>query len=511
MNARAEIKPAGIGHNGGPQFAWSPQPGPQAEAISLRWVAELFYGGAAGGGKSDFLLGDFLQDVPTYGKAWRGIIFRRTYPELEELLARAREIYPQTGAKWNELRRTWTWPNGATLKMRYLARDKDALRYQGHQYTWIGWDELTQWPTLWAYRYLRGRLRSAHDVPLKRIRAAGNPGGPGHLEVKTYFIDPFPLGEELITDPETGIERMFIPSRLVDNQILVDADPTYRARLQALGGNLARAMLGGDWNIIEGAFFENWSGERNVCLPFTIPPDWTRFRSLDWGSARPFSVGWWAIAGDDFKATTPGGRVHLVRRGALVRYREWYGSNGTPNVGLKLTAEKVAEGVLERERGGGDKIAYSVADPAIFSSDGGPSIAERFAKSKVWWKRADNARVAQAGAMGGWDQMRSRIWGDVELNDEGRLVHDGGPGLVVFSTCSDFLRTVPVLQHDPNRAEDVDTDGEDHAGDEARYACMSRPYVKPKPVKPVIVVKSLSEITFEEMLERQKRRDAARR
>src|SRR5512144_2201665 len=132
--------------------AWSPQPGPQTEAITADWCQELFYGGAAGGGKSDFLLGDFLQDVQHYGAAWQGVLFRRTYNELEELLRRSRDIFPQTDAVWHEQAKTWTWPNNATLKMRYMERDADATRYQGHQYTWIGWDELTQWPSDYGYR-----------------------------------------------------------------------------------------------------------------------------------------------------------------------------------------------------------------------------------------------------------------------------------------------------------------------------------------------------------------------
>lgn len=498
MNARASF-----GDNGPLQqlapAAWEAQLGPQREACDLHWLSELFYGGAAGGGKSDFLLGDFLADVPTYGKHWRGIIFRRTYAELEELLARSREMYPQTGARWNEVRRTWTWPNGATLKLRYLERDADALRYQGHQYTWIGWDELTQWATMYAYKYLRSRLRSAHNVPTKRIRSAGNPGGPGHLWVKAYFIDPAPAGNEIVVDPETGIERIFVPSRLTDNRILVESDPTYRARLRALGGNLARAMEDGDWSIIEGAFFNTWSGERNVCRPFMVPAEWTRLRSLDWGSAKPFSVGWWCVVSDDYVAETPGGEPLLLQRGTMVRYREWYGSNGTPNVGLKLTAEQVAMGINERERQALEKMTYAVADPAIWNSDGGPSIAERMHAEGIRQRRADNARVSKVGAMGGWDQMRARIQGD-EL----------GPGLVVFSTCRDFLRTVPVLQHDQNRPEDLDSDMEDHAADEARYACMSRPYVRQVKPERKPAPRLLETVTFEEMLEFDRKRKAER-
>jgi hypothetical protein len=442
---------------------WAPQPGPQTEAITATWCGELFYGGAAGGGKSDFLLGDFLQDVPVYGAAWRGIIFRRTFAELEELLARAREIYPGTGARWNEQKRTWTWPNGATLKFRYCERDADATRYQGHQYTWIGWDELTQWKTLYPYRYLRGRLRSAHDVPAKRIRSAGNPGGPGHLEVKRYFIDPAPLGLQLILDPDTGLERMFVPARLQDNAALQRNDPTYESRLRALGGQLAKAMADGDWNIVEGAYFDCWDPRRHVVRPFEIPKTWMRFRSGDWGSAKPFSFGWWAVVEDDHATE------HVVLpRGALIRYREWYGCRvGEPNVGLKLVAEQVGKGIVERDAG--ETIKYGVLDPAAFTADGGPSIAERMALAKAHWIRADNKRVPQAGAMGGWDILRHRLVGEAEDR----------PMVACFSTCTDSIRTIPVLQHDPNRPEDLDTSSEDHAADDWRYACMSRPWLKP--------------------------------
>jgi hypothetical protein len=464
---------------------WKPQPGPQLDAIESDWCGELFFGGAAGGGKSDFLLGDYLQDVPTYGARWPGVLFRRTYPELEELISRSREIYPATGAKWSEGRRTWTWPNGASLKLRYLESDADCTRYQGHQYAWIGFDELTQWRTLYPYRYLRGRLRSAHPVPTKRIRAAGNPGGPGHVEVRRYFVDPAPGGYELVRDEETGLERLFIPARLKDNAILTANDPSYAARLAALGGQLARAMLEGDWSIIEGAFFDNWSNARNIVRPFALAPDWTRFRSLDWGSAPPFSVGWWAVAGEACEAEGLGGAAVAIPRGALVRYREWYGGTGKPNEGVKMTAERVAEGVKDREAG--EAIAYGVADPAIFASDGGPSIAERMYQAGLAWRRADNARVARSGALGGWDEMRARISGD-----------ETGPRLVVFSTCKDFIRTVPALQHDPARLEDIDTDAEDHAADEARYACMSRPYARTR--IPAPAPKAIAGLTFDQVL-----------
>lgn len=435
---------------------WSPQPGPQADAIGADWCPELFFGGARGGGKSDYILGDFLQDVPKYGPAWRGILFRRTYdPELKELILRASELFPPTGAVWTEKAKTWTWPNGAFLRMQYLEREQDASRYQGHQYTWIGWDELPQWSSDVAYRMMFACLRSSNDVPTKRVRATGNPGGPGHQWVKARFIDPAPLGFEAISDGEARWERMFIPSRVADNAILMRADPEYVERLRGSGApELVRAWLEGDWSVVSGAYFPEWAPLQHVVAPFDIPPRWTRFRAFDWGSARPFSVGWYAVSD---------GTVPKYPRGALVRYREWYGMTpGKPNVGLKLTAEQVADGIRERETEG---VMTGVADPAIFAEDGGPSIAQRMGGRGIHWRRADNKRVPGAGAMGGWDSLRSRLVGE-----------DGKPMLYVFSTCTHLIRTLPSLQHDTSRPEDVDTDGEDHAADELRYACMSRPW-----------------------------------
>jgi hypothetical protein len=226
-----------------------------------------------------------------------------------------------------------------------------------------------------------------------------------------------------------------------------------------------KAWLEGDWNIVAGAFFDCWRPEM-VLKPFTIPKDWIRFRSGDWGSARPYSFQWWAVVQDAFEY-----RDQVLPRGAMVCYRELYGAKdrkNQPNIGTKEDAESVGARIIALEDG--EKIAYGVLDPAAFASDGGPSIAERLFKgsnSKVMFRRADNSRVAARGAIGGWDQMRSRMIGE-----------DGKPMLYFFDTCIDSIRTIPLLQHDADRLEDVDTDMEDHAGDSVRYACMSRPYRK---------------------------------
>jgi len=441
--------------------AWSPQRGPQAAFVSSK-VFEVVYGGARGGGKTDASLGDFAMHAVTFGADAKGLLVRRTRVALEPTIARARAIFGPEGAVWSASRSAFEWPSGARLAFRHLDRDADADGYQGHDYSRLYVEELTQFADPRPLDKLKATLRSAGGASVG-YRATCNPGGAGHNWVKARYIDagPYDPRSEVFTSPFDGstrtLDRMFIPARLTDNPRLLARDPDYVARLAQSGSApLVKAWLEGDWNTIEGAFFDKWSA-RNIVAPFEIPGFWTRFRSFDWGYASPFSVGWWAVASDDYPS--PSG---FIPRGALVRYREWYGVGERPGVGLRLEAESIALGIREREAG--EIIANGVADPSIFRQDGGASHAERMARVGVRFRRADNTRVGAAGALSGWDQLRARITGD-----------GARPMLYVFDTCRDFIRTVPVLQHDPARAEDLDTGTEDHIADEARYACLSRP------------------------------------
>lgn len=432
----------------------------QASFISCP-VFEVFFGGARGGGKTDAVLGDFVEHADAYGEHAIGIMFRRQRTELVETIERSRVIYGPLGWTYNEQDKMWRAPNGARLRFAYLERDADAAAYQGHSYTRVYVEEIGNFPDEKPILKLMATLRSGANVPVG-FRATGNPGGPGHQWVKRRYIDPHPTGWRVLSDPLTGLERVYIPSRVSDNKFL---GANYVSQLKASGSReLVRAWLEGDWSVVEGAFFDCW-GPQHVIPPFAIPDDWLRFRSADWGSAKPFSVGWWTVVGDDHQLGESG---RTLPRGSIVRFREWYGSSA-PNTGLKLTAEEVAKGVIERET---EKIRYGVIDPSAFIVDGGPSIAERmaveFAKAKkVAFHKADNKRVSQKGAMGGWDAMRARLKGD----------GDGRPMIYCFSTCVDSIRTIPALQHDPDKPEDLDTDGEDHAADDWRYACMSRPWI----------------------------------
>jgi hypothetical protein len=436
-------------------IAWQAQNGPQWKFISCP-VFEVFFGGARGGGKTDAVLGEWANHAGQYGADAIGLMVRRQRTELIETIERSKQIYLPLGAKFGEQDKMWKFPNGARLRFAYLERDADAESYQGHSYTRVYIEEIGNFPRPEPILKLMATLRSGAGVPVG-FRATGNPGGPGHQWVRARYIDPAPQGFTLVRDEESGLQRVYIPSRVSDNRYL---DDEYVSRLKASGSvALVKAWLEGDWSIVDGAFFDCWSTDKHVLRPVQLPDYWYRFRSMDWGSASPFSVGWWAVATDDW--AHPDGPV--LPRGALIRYREWYGAS-KPGVGLKLTAEQVAEGIKARET---EKNLDGVLDPSAFKQDGGPSLAERMSTAGVYFSPADNSRIPRSGATGGWDQMRSRFVGDGVR-----------PMIYCFSTCTDSIRTIPLLQHDKDRPEDLDTNMEDHAADDWRYACMSRPWVK---------------------------------
>lgn len=447
----------------GQQVIWKPQPGPQTALIQCP-VFEVFFGGARGGGKTEASIGDWLEHSNTYGEHAVGLFIRRKLTQLSEVIARTKILFSKLGAKYNEQQKTWTMANGARLKFAYLERDSDADEYQGHSYTRLYVEEMPNFPSPVPIMKLKATLRSAAGVPCM-MRATGNPGGPGHKWVKHRYIDPNPKGYQVVKESEeveidgkrrmVEIDRVFIPSRITDNKLLMENDPTYVLRLKQAGSEaLVKAWLNGDWNIIDGAFFDEFDPLVHI-LPhkfaWRIPSHAKRFRAFDWGSARPFSVGWYVISDGTWG----------LPRDALLKYREWYGSKG-PNVGLKLPANEVARGIIERERG--EDISYGVADPSIYIENGGPSIADMMAKEGCYWRKADNRRE------NGWQLLRWRLKGSA-----------GRPLLYFLETCTATIETLPTLQHDKDRVEDIDTDSEDHAGDETRYACASRPWIPDDP------------------------------
>lgn len=458
----------------------------QGEAFSTS-ATEVLYGGAAGGGKSHLMRVAAIvwcAEVP----GLQVYLFRRIRDDLIKNHMSGPKGLRAMLAPWTQAGlaaivgdevRFW---NGSRIYLCHCKDDNSIYKYQGAEIHVLMIDELTHFKED-QYRFLRNRVRmSGVEVPahhagrFPRVLVGSNPGNIGHGWVKRTFVTSARAYEVVKQEPgEGGMLRQYIPARLEDNPSLLTDDPDYELRLEGLGSEaLVRAMRRGDWDIIEGAYFECWDAHRHTCRPFAIPGHWVRFRAMDWGSAAPFSVGWYAVASEE-RALSGG---CTLPRGGLVKYREWYGARpGEQGVGLKLDAEEVGRRIYEMQAG--EHTDYGVLDPAAFAENGGPSIAESLRRGsghKLTWRPADNARVIGRGRMGGWDQVRMRLIGE----------GDARPMLVFFDTCLDSIRTIPALQHDKLKPEDVDTTGEDHAGDECRYACMSRPWQRnaPRPDQP---------------------------
>ena len=444
------------------RVAWRPQHGPQT-LLLLCPYDDIFYGGARGGGKTSGILGHWAKHAHEFGRHARGILFRRTYDELEEVIEQASQIYPLLGAYYNAGKRTWHFPNGARLKLRYMDKDKDAKRYQGHQYTWIGWEELTNWPSPDPIDKLNACLRSAHGVRCQKV-STGNPGGVGHNWVKARYIDPMPPLKPY-RDPVTHVVRIFIPARLQDNQLLMENDPGYVDRLKGSGPDwLVKAWLDGNWDIVAGGMFDDlWKREVHILEPFPIPKGWVIDRAFDWGSSAPFSLGWWAESNGE---ALPDKRIFY--KGTKIRIAEWYGWNGKPNKGLNMIDTEIARKALDMEQAmttaHGYQFTEGPADPSIFNTTNGVNIAEGMGRIGLKFQPAS----AGAGSRkSGWELMRRMLKASTKAPME-------EAGLFVFSTCRQFIRTVPMLPRDLTNLDDVDTDAEDHVGDETRYELTNK-------------------------------------
>lgn len=459
-------------------------------------ATEVLFGGAAGGGKS-FTLRTAAIEWPSMIPGLQVYIFRRISDDLVKNHMEGPKGFRAMLAPWVDagfariVEGEISYWNGSKVYLCHCKDEKDIYKYQGAEMHVLLIDELTHF-TETMYRFLRNRVRMVGiTLPPKyaskfpRILCGSNPGNIGHLFVKATFIDGAePMRIRQMPASEGGMKRQFIPARLEDNPSMAEDDPGYEQRLEGLGSpELVKAMRWGDWNVIEGAYFPEFNTQKHVISPVVLPAHWTKARSFDWGSAKPFACQWWAFATEDLRH--PQGLI--IPKGAAVMYREWYGSTA-PNVGLKMTAEEVAQGIMQRQPQE-EKIHYAVADPAIFAQDGGPSLAERMWNGGLRppWQRADNKRVGTLGHLGGWDLVRARLKGE----DYG--TPQWQPMMYVFSTCVDFIRTFPALQHDARRPEDVDSDNEDHSPDAARYLCASRPWLSKAPaVKKVLGLETMT-------------------
>jgi phage terminase large subunit len=438
------------------KIIFQPNPGPQTEFLAAP-EREVLYGGAAGGGKSYALLVDPLRYMSNPN--FNGLLLRRRSDELRELIWKSQELYTQVykAARWSERKSQWTFPSGARLWFTYLDREDDVLRYQGQAFTWIGFDELTQHPTPFAWDYMRSRLRTTDPSLPLCMRATTNPGGPGHGWVKQMFIDPSAPNKAFVpVDLETKEElrfppghskageplfyRKFIPATLKDNPYLYQ-DGMYEANLLSLPENQRRQLLEGDWTIAEGAAFPEFHIRTHTCEPFDIPSTWRRFRSCDYGYSSFSAVHWFAI--DPAFET-------------LYVYRELYVS--------KNTARELAKKIMTLEAG--EEISYGVLDSSTWHTRGhtGPSIAEEMIAEGCRWRPSDRT--------GG-----SRVAGKNRLHELLKYDDDAErPGIVIFNDCRQIIADMQVLPSDPKGSDDIDSRyASDHAYDSIRYGIMSRP------------------------------------
>lgn len=443
---------------------WEPQY--KQSLFMERWEDEALYGGAAGGGKSDAIVVEALRqvDVPNY----KGLILRRTFPQLSELLDKAQLYYKPAfpDARYNTTEHTWKFASGAKIRFGACQYEADKYNYQGQQYDFIGFDELTHF-TQSQYEYILSRNRASGPGTIVYSRATANPGGVGHGWVKERFISPArPMTtlweEQNVKMPDGSIKtvrksRIYVDATLFDNQKLLENDPGYLARLAMLPEADRNALLYGDWDSFEGQVFTEWRNDpehyldqrfTHVVEPFSVPRSWKIYRGFDFGYAKPFSVGWYAADYD----------------GCLYRIKGYYGCTGQPNVGIKIDPHEIARNIREIEETDENlkgRTIRGIADPSIFDRSRGESIAQQMEKERVYWEPGDNARIA--GKM----QYHYRF----AFDEKGRAM------LYIFNNAGnkDFIRTIPTLVYDEKHVEDIDTDTEDHIYDECRYVLMANP------------------------------------
>jgi hypothetical protein len=453
---------------------------PQQTEAFLTPATEILYGGAAGGGKSHLMRVAAIywcSKIP----GLQVYLFRRLSDDLAKNHMEGHSGFPALLAELVEAKlvKIRTQPssiefwNGAKIHLAHCQYEKDMVKYQGAQIGVLLIDELTHF-TDTIYRYLRARCRlGGMKLPAEfagqfpRIICGSNPGGVGHNWVKASFIDGSPpLEVRQMPSDEGGMKRVYIPAKLSDNPSMAESDPNYMQSLEGLGNAaLVRAMRDGDWDIVAGGMFDDvWDREKHVIKPFAIPASWRIDRSFDWGSSKPFSVGFWAES-DGTEAVMEDGTKRTFPRGTLFRIGEWYGWNGKPNTGLKMSDSGIADGIVKHQTDMGiqARIRPGPADSSIFDETNGDSPAKIQERHKVRWEKADKSPGSRKR---GWQLLRGRL-----LASKAERMEE--PGLFVFETCRQFIRTVPVLPRSDRDADDVDTDAEDHIADEVRYRILA--------------------------------------
>jgi len=446
-----------------PEYVIDYAPTPKQTLFHASIADEVLFGGAAGGGKSKAIVMDALFRCLLYAGT-HAFIFRRTYGELEDtIIKEAKESYPEGIGKYNAARHEFLLRNGSMIHFRHCASVADMYNYKGAEMQWLYFDELTSFEEE-IYDFIKTRLRAKKKLGVVPcVRSSSNTGDIGHGWVKRKFVDAAPymqIVKREIISKASGKKKIstlqYIPALVTENPHISD---DYIFQLESKPEALRNALLYGDWNAFEGQVFTEWADKpehyedrlwTHVIAPFEIPVSWPRYMSFDHGYSKPFSVGWWAVGPD----------------GTMYRYREWYGCEaGRANIGLKLTPRQIVDGILSREaQERADNIKIDrVADPAIFDRSRGDSVAQQMEPNGsapgIYFRPGDHVRIP----------------GKMQVHERLRFNAEGKPKLQVFSTCQEFIRTIPALPYSLTDPEDIDSDAEDHIYDETRYFCMARP------------------------------------
>jgi hypothetical protein len=503
------------------KVTWKPLPGSQTLAMSYGGHIMLYHG-TRGPGKTDAQLMRFRRRVGLgYGRHWRGVIFDREYKNLDDLVSKSMRWFPYIGTDDQRPRflssksdYRWVWPTGEELLFRTVKRATDYWAYHGQEFPFLGWNELTKYPSDELFEMMMSCNRSSFrpqdfpvvidndtqeiiylpEIPLE-VFATCNPHGAGHNWVKKRFINAAPMGKVIrkvvnVFNPRTQKREDVVKTQVHlfgSYRENIYLSPEYIAELETLKDkNKRKAWLGGSWDIVAGGMFdEMWDSDVHIVPPFDIPLNWRIDRSFDWGSSAPFSVGWWAES-DGSDVQMKDGTWRSTVRGDLFRISEWYGTTGKPNQGLRMLANDVAAGIIEREMALGlhGRVRPGPADTSIYDVENGNSIAADMARTVkikgkdfkgVSWTRADKSPGSRKS---GWERCRTYLANALPQHVQGKdgkpiRVPRERPGLFAFNTCTQFIDLFPVLQRDEKDPDDVDTESEDHIGDEVRYKVMS--------------------------------------
>lgn len=501
---------------------WRPIPGTSQELALDTRCHHTLYTGSRGPGKTDCQLMRFRRRVGMgYGAFWSGIIFDLENKNLEDVIAKSQKWFPKfdDGAHFHKghAHQKWVWPTGEELKFRPARNMNDYWKFHGHEYPFIGWNELTKHPTpelydammsvnrtsfrpedhpiwidgvIWDEHRIQvivdrnhpnARKKLLPEIPLE-VFSTCNPYGVGHHWVKARFITPAPYGEVVrrkvkVFDPrsqkdiEVELTQVAIFGSYKENIYL---SPEYVATLSSQSDEAKReAWLHGSWDIIAGGALDDvWDRDVHILPRFVIPPGWRIDRTFDWGSTTPFSVGWWAIANGEEATIVKNGERYTFcpPAGTLIQIAEWYGSVEIGlNKGLRMSAKDIADGIRQREESLqlnewiSTKVYPGAADNQIrnITQSDEDTIEKKMADRGVKWTKSDKAPGSRKT---GLQLIRDRL----QASSEGE-----GPGLYFMDNCKASISILPVLPRCEKDPDDVSSEAEDHAYDMVRYRVLA--------------------------------------